>query len=521
MNVFGDLLTFLRQERFRQFLEQTPFGVFYEIHHIKIQCQLLRHLLLLETENVRDDIFIVKINVTVLRFEIKEFAAVTGLKCGLLNDFVSDPSIPNRLIQKYFGEMTKVPKLDFLNKFKEASFFEPEDRFKIGVQYFISTFLTGSEASKKTIPKLYFDLVESGQYVNFPWGNECFRLTLKVCSRRLGNNLTSFKSTQFHLALQIWFYECCHPFDNTVAIRVSTGTPRILNWNTSNESIFFKDLNNTIFRTYGNQHKFKNIVLTDEEMNVIDQNNLRESSSHHETENQATSERNDVDFDENYVELKKETAENSIDQTIGGVFNADILGSSTSKPPTLDDYPDLTMTQIVELDLILNANTTPDVQPRNRNPNKYDTSPYIRLSKGDSSVGRGPIFCRIKHPFESHNGFEVAAELIDEFNKWVFKGVSPKPSRKSAYSKIKDKFEPQMNFGVVKVSEINFFNIMVKTGRPWKDGKQWRDSNYDMSSISPDHDVGQCIRGFKLLANIPWDRVDDIIIPVNVSKSFH
>ncbi|KAG5595766.1 hypothetical protein H5410_036998 [Solanum commersonii] len=73
---------------------------------------------------------------------------------------------------------------------------------------------------------------------------------------------------------------------------------------------------------------------------------------------------------------------------------------------------------------------------------------------GDSSVRRGPIFCRIKHPFESHNGFEVAAELIDEFNKWVFK----------------DKFEPQMNFGVVKVSEINFLNIMVKTGRPWKDG---------------------------------------------------
>ncbi|KAH0683267.1 hypothetical protein KY289_021019 [Solanum tuberosum] len=123
--------------------------------------------------------FIVKINGTVLHFGIKEFVAVIGLKCGLLTDFVSDPSIPNRLIQKYFGEMTKVPKLDL-----EANFFELEDRFKIGVMYFIITFLTGSEASKITIPKLYFDLVESGQYVNFPWGNECFRLTLKACSRR-------------------------------------------------------------------------------------------------------------------------------------------------------------------------------------------------------------------------------------------------------------------------------------------------------------------------------------------------
>ncbi|KAH0695833.1 hypothetical protein KY289_013315 [Solanum tuberosum] len=57
----------------------------------------------------------------------------------------------------------------------------------------------------------------------------------------------------------------------------------------------------------------------------------------------------------------------------------------------------------------------------------------------------------------------------------------------------------------------------------WVDNieKQWRESNYNMRSIFPDHDVGKCIRGFKLLANILWDRVDDVIIPVNVSTSFH
>ncbi|KAH0679164.1 hypothetical protein KY284_020249 [Solanum tuberosum] len=461
----------------------------------------------------------------------KEFAAVTSLKCGLLTDFVSDPSIPNRFITKYFGEMTKVPKLVFLNKFKEANLFEHEDRFKIGVLYVISTFLTGSEASKTTIPKLYFDLVESGQCMNFPWGNECFRLTLKACSRRLENNPTSFKFSQFHLALQIWFYECCHPFDNTIAIRVAYGTPRILNRKTLNESILFDDLKNTIFRKYGNQI------------------NLHESSSHHESENQATSQRNDVDFDEKYVELKKEIvevrvelkelkdsvdkhmtdlkayvdnstkliideirssrvsiilddahqhvkesekapmdqpsvsmreyvdisntdaeAQNSIDQIVGRVFNDDIPGSSTSKPPTLNDYPNLSMTQIIELDPILNANTTPDVQPRNRNPEKYDTSPYIRLSEGERSLRRVPILFHIKHPFESHNGFEVEAELIDEFNKWVFKDASSRRGRKSAYSKLKDNFEPQMDFGVVKVSEKDFCNIMVKSARPWEDG---------------------------------------------------
>ncbi|KAM3374435.1 hypothetical protein P3S68_013149 [Capsicum galapagoense] len=42
-----------------------------------------------------------------------------------------------------------------------------------------------------------------------------------------------------------------------------------------------------------------------------------------------------------------------------------------------------------------------------------------------------------------------------------------------------------------------------------------------MSCITPEHYVSQYIRGYKLLANVPWDSVDNIIISVNVSESFH
>ncbi|KAG5626085.1 hypothetical protein H5410_011303 [Solanum commersonii] len=95
----------------------------------------------------------------------------------------------------------------------------------------------------------------------------------------------------------------------TVAIRVSNRTPRILNWKTSDDIIFFDDLKNTIFRINGNQHDFRNMVLTDEEINTMDQLNLHQSPSHHEAEDQATLERHDVGSDEKYVELKKEIAE--------------------------------------------------------------------------------------------------------------------------------------------------------------------------------------------------------------------
>ncbi|TMW88688.1 hypothetical protein EJD97_018235, partial [Solanum chilense] len=70
---------------------------------------------------------------------------------------------------------------------------------------------------------------------------------------------------------------------------------------------------------------------------------------------------------------------------------------------------------------------------------------------------------------------------------------------------------------------VTFYSTVDCWFMAWIDNieKQWRQSECDMRCISPDHDVGQCIRGFKLLANIPWDRVDEVIIPVNISNKLH
>lgn len=45
--------------------------------------------------------FTINVNGTELHFGIKEFAIVTGLKCGGNNDFLSDSAIPKRLIELY------------------------------------------------------------------------------------------------------------------------------------------------------------------------------------------------------------------------------------------------------------------------------------------------------------------------------------------------------------------------------------------------------------------------------------
>ncbi|TMX02752.1 hypothetical protein EJD97_020082, partial [Solanum chilense] len=83
--------------------------------------------------------------------------------------------------------------------------------------------------------------------------------------------------------------------------------------------------------------------------------------------------------------------------------------------------------------------------------------------------------------------------------------------------------------------------IRLSRGQPTPDAQQHDDATHNvaqstkdptnMSSVSMDehvhisntndHDVGQCIREFKLLVNIAWDRIDEVIIPINVSEKFH
>ena len=71
------------------------------------------------------------------------------------------------------------------------------------------------------------------------------------------------------------------------------------------------------------------------------------------------------------------------------------------------------MIQIIALNLILNDVTTPDVQTRHRNPGKYESCPYILLSEAESSSKKIIIFFTIKHPFASHNGFDLPTDMIN------------------------------------------------------------------------------------------------------------
>ncbi|KAH0654582.1 hypothetical protein KY289_032260 [Solanum tuberosum] len=405
MDVCDDIRNRLNEQQFLQFKE-SPFGLFLDMPHIKVQPQLLRSLLLVETKNDRDDMFIVNVNDTELKFGIREFAVITGLKCGLDSDFYSDLDSPNRLLAQYFPGIKLVRKPEFINAFNAKDFIEPGDVFKMALVYFIETFLLSAEPNNNFVSKLHFDLVETGEYKDYPWGNLCFRTLLKNCSHKLGKNPSSFKFGGFHLALQIWFYECCSKVDRSVATRICTTTPRILNWRTSDSLIYFEFLKNTMFRKYGNQIKFSNIVLTDVELADMDPSIMPES-----TNNQDEGIKMVLTDEERYLRLKNEIVN----------VREDLKDLRTKVDDHIKDlkaYIDDSMKLLIE---------------------------EFRSSKKKSSET------------PTHEKFSQ------------FKNVSQRRNRKSAYTAVYDKLKPKLDLGIVKVKKMDWLHIMVHDGRPWED----------------------------------------------------
>ncbi|KAM3379339.1 hypothetical protein P3S68_011753 [Capsicum galapagoense] len=179
-----------------------------------------------ETDNDRDDVFIVNINCSELHFDEREFAAITGLKYGDESDFVEDSNTRNKLIDVYFNTTNSVNKTEFIRVFKEKDLktekylVNDEDVFNMIMLYFINTFLLSSPSNRSVISKLHFELVKSGEYVKYSWGSLCFNKWRKSISHQLKDDPSYVKFGGFSLALQIWFYECSSKVPPSIVIRI-------------------------------------------------------------------------------------------------------------------------------------------------------------------------------------------------------------------------------------------------------------------------------------------------------------
>jgi len=101
-----------------------------------------------------------------LKFTLRTFALITGLNCvGVVDDFKFNTKEPNRLIVQYFGGNEFIRKSDLMRRFTKKVWTNNEaDALKFAILYFIHTYVYSGERTSKKIPRIHFDLVESGRY---------------------------------------------------------------------------------------------------------------------------------------------------------------------------------------------------------------------------------------------------------------------------------------------------------------------------------------------------------------------
>ncbi|OIT21281.1 hypothetical protein A4A49_58340, partial [Nicotiana attenuata] len=115
-----------------------------------------------------------------LRFGLGEIVLVNKMKCK--GDTSIESPSENNMISNYFGTsfLTWTQLVDCFMKRKWES---DDDAVKIEVLYFVNTFLI-SMIKTNIISRSYIDLVECGDFNNYPWSIDIYNTTIKSCSNK-------------------------------------------------------------------------------------------------------------------------------------------------------------------------------------------------------------------------------------------------------------------------------------------------------------------------------------------------
>ncbi|KAF3667603.1 hypothetical protein FXO38_08509 [Capsicum annuum] len=241
--------TMLTKSQYKMFCTKSIFDFFMKKKDCVVQAQLGRCIMSLETRESSTSAIVIQSKGTILHFTIREFALVTGLNCATNKDeFVFDEKRPNRIIDQYFDGESFVQKKDLYAAVSDKIWGNDndEDALKFANLYFIHAFLL-SPVDTVAIPRLHFDLVESGRYSDYPWGSVAFEELARSLHKKLKPKGKFYMLLGIPLAIQIWLYECCSNVPRNVASKVVSQIPRILNWKTNSPHPRYETLKESMF----------------------------------------------------------------------------------------------------------------------------------------------------------------------------------------------------------------------------------------------------------------------------------
>ncbi|XP_059277651.1 uncharacterized protein LOC132031753 [Lycium ferocissimum] len=247
----------------RQFelFSETIFGKYLDMQHCEVQPQMFRCFMVRELKKSTPTAFVIDVNGFELTFQLFDFALMTGLKC--FGEEIVVNSKKNRLLDTYFGGSNKsVKRGELLECFEDQNWGVDDDAdghaVKIALLYFIHTYILSGEKNNVVIPRLHFDLVESGRYVDYTWGKEAFDDLVRSIHHKMDKTKQYYCLCGFPFAMQAWLYECCSNVSPNLAVKNGDRIPRMFNWKTIDGTPHFKDLMTRMFNddesSRGNLH---------------------------------------------------------------------------------------------------------------------------------------------------------------------------------------------------------------------------------------------------------------------------
>ncbi|XP_062112449.1 uncharacterized protein LOC133823602 [Humulus lupulus] len=202
------------------------FGHFLSLPSFVMQYQLIHNLLLRELKQPNPHEIWIGVAGMKLRFGIEEFALVTGIRCVGSHDKQEYARPSNSFLNTYYKGMKKVTKENVREILFNKGWKNDADAVKLANIYLMHIFLLSSSSLDVVIPQADFDILDSGEFGQFPWGKEVFK----------------------------WFYECC-PYLNGNFCHLNAGSiPRIINW-TNSENIKFDKVSYTLSMSCAEERK--------------------------------------------------------------------------------------------------------------------------------------------------------------------------------------------------------------------------------------------------------------------------
>ena len=251
--------------RQKELFAKTCFGQFLQLCSISFCPQLVHHILLRQLVcPPGENSMWFRIGGKEYEFGLKEFALITGLRCGEFCSLEVEDKLSNRIRDRYFDGHDIVVGKVLDSSFKTFKGDMDKDVVKLAQLYLLERFLLGKD-SRRLTEKFSIGLVANAKDFNkFPWGRYLYEVLIesiksllkdrdkkiqKIPTKDSNIGSLTYELHGFPYVLQFWAYECIPLVGKKFACRIDTKMPQMLNWVISKRP-GFKMLANEVFNAH-------------------------------------------------------------------------------------------------------------------------------------------------------------------------------------------------------------------------------------------------------------------------------